>query len=155
MQINYVGLNSPGMSFTDHLLQQYFLHSRPPIPGYRFWNSLFRALHILSVCGVVGGHIFSQPEAAILPWLYGTILTGVVLLLLNLYQFNYAVFELSNYIIYFKLILLSLVPVFWSVRLELLIFILIISVVFSHMPKHFRHRRFIPGFIQKKLQELQ
>jgi hypothetical protein len=143
------------MQFTDHLLQRHFLHSRPSIPGYKFWNSLFRALHILSVCGVVGGHIFSQPEAAILPWLYTTIFTGAVLLILNLYQFNYAVFELSNYIIYLKLILLSLIPVFWSVRLELLVFILIISVVFSHMPKHYRHRRFIPAFIQNKLKSLQ
>ena len=139
----------------DQLLQGYFLSSRPAIPGYRIWNSLFRALHILSICGVVGGHLFAQPETTILPWLYATILTGAVLLLLNLYQFNYAVFELSNYVIYLKLILLALIPVFWSARLELLIFILIISVIFSHMPKHYRHRRYIPEFINKKLKSLQ
>ncbi len=143
------------MGLFDQLLKQYFLVPRKPLSGYRSWNSLFRALHILSVCGVVGGHIFTQPETAILPWLYATLLTGAVLLLLNLYQFNYAVFELSNYVIYLKLILLALVPILWSARLELLIIILIISVVFSHMPKHYRHRRFVPKLIQSKLNAMQ
>ena len=143
------------MPLGDNLLQRLFLQTRKPIPGYRVWNSTLRALHLLSICGLLGGHLFSQPEAVILPWLYAPIISGLALLCLSLYQFNYAIFELSNFFIYLKLILLAMVPFLWSARVELLIIILLMSVLSSHMPKHYRHRRFIPPSIRKRLKILE
>ncbi len=39
-----------------------------------------------------------------------------------------------------KVVLLLLIPVFWEVRVPLLVIILLIGAVSSHMPKRMRHR---------------
>ncbi len=98
-----------------------------------------RALHILSAGTLVGGHIFAQPTEALLPWLCGAIVTGVLLLLTDLHATCAFLLEARGVAVIAKLIVLGLVAVFPYKAVVLLVSVLLIGAISSHLPKRYRH----------------
>ncbi len=53
------------------------------MPYARAWNIGLRTAHIAVFGVLVGGHVFDVPKARLLPWLYATIITGAILVLIE------------------------------------------------------------------------
>jgi hypothetical protein len=106
----------------------------------RAWNIALRTAHIATVGVLLGGHIFSIQAARLLPWLYGAIGSGALLLALEVYPgWRSWLFEGRAIMIVAKLSLLCLVPWFWNYRVAILLVVLVIGSAGSHLPRKFRH----------------
>ena len=99
-----------------------------------------RALHIMATGVLLGGHIFHQPISILEPWLWAAILSGLAILLTDIYSSFAVLFEVRGIVVLFKILLLSLITVFWEQRIFLLVLILFIGAISSHMPKRYRHK---------------
>jgi len=113
------------------------------LPFRRTIRILFRALHILTISILLGGHFFNQPISILEPWLWAAVITGTVILLTDLHSSLAILFEARGIAILVKIALLLLVPVFWEQRVTLLVCILLIGAISSHLPKRYRHKLFI------------
>jgi hypothetical protein len=92
---------------------------------------------------LLGGHIFNQTEAVIEPWLWTTVVTGIIIVLTDLHSSLAILFEVRGIAILFKIILLLFIPLFWEERIILLICVLLIGAISSHLPKRYRHKSFV------------
>lgn len=99
-----------------------------------------RALHIMTTGVLLGGHIFHQPVSVLEPWLWVAVLSGLAILLTDIYSSFAVLFEIRGVVVLIKIGLLTLITVFWEQRIILLILILFIGAISSHMPKRYRHR---------------
>jgi hypothetical protein len=88
----------------------------------------------------LGGHIFHQPVSVLEPWLWVAILSGLAILLTDIYSSFAVLFEIRGLVILVKIVLLSLIPFFWEQRIFILVLILFIGAISSHMPKRYRHK---------------
>ena len=89
---------------------------------------------------LLGGHIFQQTTSILEPWLWVAILSGLAILLTDIYSSFGVLFEIRGIVVLVKIILLSLITVFWEQRIFLLVLILFIGAISSHMPKRYRHK---------------
>ena len=110
-------------------------------PYRRHIRIALRTLHILSGGVLLGGHVFNQPVEALQLWLIATVVSGLLLLLTDLYASATILFELRGVVGILKISLLLLVPVFWPQRVFILMLVLIIGAISSHMTGRLRHRR--------------
>lgn len=102
--------------------------------------SILRALHILCTGILIGGHVFDQPQAAIEPWLFGSVFSGLAIFAVDLHASLTILFEIRGLLLLVKLALLLLIPLYWQLRIPILITVLFIGAIGSHMPKHWRHK---------------
>ena len=109
-------------------------------PYRRAVLSILRALHILTTGILLGGHIFNQPEQLIEPWLYLAVFSGLAIFATDLHASVAVLFELRGLLLLSKIILLLSIPLFWHLRIPILITVLFIGAIGSHMPKHWRHK---------------
>jgi len=119
------------------------------LPYARTWNIAFRTAHI-GVTGVTfGGHVFGMDVERILPWLYLTIITGTLLVIIEAYPNWRWCYQMRGVIVITKALLLCLVPWLWNYRVLILVGVIVIGSAGSHMPRRFRHyslvdRRLVP-----------
>ncbi len=99
-----------------------------------------RTAHIFTSGVLLGGYIFNEPTTVLEPWLWYSVITGLLLFAIDLYATLVILFELHAIAVIVKIILLALVFVVWEYRVSLLIFILVIGAITSHMPGRFRHK---------------
>lgn len=99
-----------------------------------------RALHIMTPGVLLGGYIFHQPTPVLEPWLWAAILSGLIIILTDIYSSFGVLFEVRGIVVLIKILLLSLITVFWKQRIFLLVLILFIGAISSHMPKRYRHK---------------
>jgi len=92
---------------------------------------------------LLGGHIFNQTEAVLEPWLWTTVVTGLIILITDLHSSLAILFEVRGIAIIFKIALLLLIPLFWEERITLLVLVLLIGAISSHLPKRYRHKTFV------------
>ena len=131
------------------ILSYLFPNKPRDFPFRRTIRILSRALHILVASVLLGGHIFNQPVAILEPWLWATVITGLIILLTDLHASLAILFEVRGIAILIKISLFLLIPVFWEQRITLLIFILLFGAISSHLPKRIRHKLF---FINNNIQ---
>jgi hypothetical protein len=112
-------------------------------PFRRSLRSALRVLHILTGGVLIGGVIFDQPPEALSPWLWGTVLSGVLLLATDLYASVAILCEVRGLAVLLKVALTALVPVCWESSLWLLIAALVVGAVSSHMPGRYRYQAWI------------
>ena len=74
------------------------------------------------------------------PWLYASVFSGLAIFITDLHASMAVLFELRGLLLLIKVVLLLLIPMFWSMRLALLVTVLFIGAIGSHMPKHWRHK---------------
>lgn len=112
-------------------------------PYRRTVRTILRTIHILTMGVLLGGHVFEQPVDVLEPWLWGVVLSGLLLLATDMHA-SMAVFnQVHGLVVLIKVALLFLVPFFWDQRVAILILVLVIGSVSSHMPGRFRHRKLI------------
>ena len=99
-----------------------------------------RTLHIFTAGTLLAGYIFDQPISVLEPWLFGTVISGLLLLATDLHASLAVLFEVRGLGVLAKLVLLALVPLFWDARVSLLFAALVIGAVTSHMPGKYRHK---------------
>ena len=109
-------------------------------PYRRTVRTLLRTLHILTTGTLIGGHIFVQPVEILEPWLWGAVISGLLLLATDMHASMNVFFQVHGLVVLLKTGILMLVPFFWEQRVALLILVLVIGSVSSHMPGRFRHR---------------
>lgn len=116
------------------------------LPAARAWSISLRTLHIAAFGMVLGGHAFAVEAGKLLPWMWVTILSGVGLVVLELYSGGlYWLFLGKGISVLVKLTLLLLIPLFWEQRMPLLLLVVGIASVGSHMPSRFRHYSILHG----------
>lgn len=109
-------------------------------PFRRGLRGVLRALHILTAGILVGGHVFAQPQALLMPWLAGAVVTGTLLLLSDLHASFAIVVETRGLVMLVKLFLLGLIAVWPDAAVGLLVVVMLIGAVSSHLPKRQRHK---------------
>lgn len=109
-------------------------------PLRRATRSALRTLHILFTGILLGGHVFEQPAGVLTGWLWGSIVSGLVLFATDLYASCAVLFEVRGVAVLAKLLLLLLVPLMWDLRVWLLAAALVIGAVSSHLSRDHRHR---------------
>ena len=119
------------------------------IPYARYWNILFRTLHLAAISLLVGGHAFGASAGQLRPLLYGAIVTGVGMAVVDAYPSFQFLHQCWGVFLLLKLAMLCIIPFAWSYRLPILIAVIVIGSVGSHMPKKFRHYSLIYGPEQK------
>lgn len=112
-------------------------------PFRRSLRSALRALHILTGGVLIGGVIFDQPPEALSPWVWGTVISGVLLLATDLYASVAILCEVRGLVVLLKVVLTALVLVWWEGGLWLLIAALVVGAVSSHMSGRYRYQAWI------------
>ena len=121
-------------------LTQILLPQQPRVlPHARAWNIAFRTAHI-GVTGVLfGGHVFNVDAERLAVWLYLTILTGGLLVAIEVYPSCRWCYQGRGVFVFCKLMLLCLIPWLWNYRVAILVVVIIVASVGSHMPGRFRY----------------
>lgn len=94
----------------------------------------------MTVGVLLGGHIFHQPIVILEPWLWGAVLSGLAILMTDIYSSFAVLFEVRGIVILIKIVLLLSILIFWEQRVSLLVLTLFIGAISSHMPKRYRHK---------------
>jgi hypothetical protein len=125
-------------------------HREPPPPvrklsAGRLANVAARTVHLGVTSVLVGGHVFDVSRPRLVPWLYATIATGVVLVFLEAFPRWRWWHEGRGALVLVKLGLMALIPWCWDQRAWLLAAIILLASVGSHMPARFRYYSWIEG----------
>ncbi len=115
----------------------------------RFWNIAFRTAHIVAAAAFFGGHVFEVRAEQLLWWLYVTIFTGSVLVLLEAYPNLSWCYQPRGVFVLAKLLLLLCIPWLWDYRVPIIIAVFVIASVGSHMTKRYRYLSLLPGRVLK------
>jgi hypothetical protein len=105
----------------------------------RFWNILFRTLHLTAFGVLLGGYAFDVDPERVTPALVATIVTGALLVLLEVATDPRWPFLGKGLFVLAKLVVLLLVPVFPTARVPLLVAVVVLAGVGAHMPRSLRH----------------
>ena len=88
----------------------------------------------------LGGYVFKQPISVLEPWLFATVITGLLIMATDLNASLAVFFEVRGLAVLLKVGLLFVIPVYPQLSIPLLIVALFIGVIASHMPKRYRHK---------------
>lgn len=120
---------------------QEFLFPEPErsLPGERWLRTALRTLHIAAMAILVGGHFFQVPPERLHGPLAWTVLSGLALMLLELYGSVDWLFQIRGLLTILKLVLVGLVPMFLEQRTGILLIVIAIGSVGAHMPGRLRY----------------
>jgi hypothetical protein len=111
----------------------------PPIPYVRAWKIALRTAHLMAAGMLLGGHAFHAPDAALRPWLYLAIASGIGMIALETGPSLHFIFEGWGALMVTKLALLITVPFAGSFQVPILLAVVALAAVGSHMSARFRH----------------
>lgn len=83
--------------------------------------------------------MFGVAESQLIGWLYLTVATGAVLVLIEAYPHWHWCCQLRGVLVIGKVLLLCLIPWLWSYRVPILAVVVVIACVGSHMPGKYRY----------------
>ena len=113
---------------------------RVPAPRrLRRWNVAFRTLHLTAFALFLGGSAYDVEPERLMPALLAAILTGMLLVTVELCQDPRWPFLGKGLMVIAKLGLLLLVPAFPGARIPLLVAVVVLAGIGSHMPRELRH----------------
>ncbi len=120
------------------------------IPYARAWNIGLRTTHIATMGVLLGGHVFNVSRDQLLPWLQATIVTGLILAVIEAFPRARWFYQGRGVFVFLKLALMCLIPWLWEYRVAILMLMVVVASVGSHMPGRFRyysvlHRRVLDG----------
>ena len=115
------------------------------VPQRRLWLNLLRALHILSVGIVIGGLYFSVDVAQLHGWISAMVLSGLGMLLIDLYASCFMLFEVRGVSMVIKLLMVLCLPLLeHDAQLLMLMTLLVLSALASHSRRRLRHHCLLP-----------
>jgi hypothetical protein len=109
----------------------------PPrsFPGRRLVKIVLRAAHVVSAALCLGAYAYDMADRV--PWLVAAIVSGTLILALDLHESAAFLLEVRGMVVTAKLVALALLPVGGAWLLAAVVFV---SVVSSHAPSSVRHR---------------
>lgn len=115
------------------------LFPSPPrdFQGKRWVKICLRAIHVVFVAGLFGAVVFASQKQG--PWLLGTILSGVAILLLDLHGSAAFLLQVRGLIVLVKISAVLALPFLGASAPWLLGGLVVVSVVSSHAPSRFRY----------------
>lgn len=116
-----------------------FPAQRRRLPYGRWWNIAARTIHLAATGALLGGHVFDVDANRLWPFLGVAIISGAVLVAIELYPGGDWLHQGCAVAVYTKLGILLLVPLFWDARVALLLVVLAIASVGAHAPRTLRH----------------
>jgi hypothetical protein len=115
----------------------------PPEPrqfaGQRWAKISARAAHVVATGVFLGAVVFHVEPASRWPWFLAALLSGLLMLCLDLYESGAFLLQLRGVVVAVKLVLLALLPLFGVAGVWVLAFVGLISVISSHASSKFRH----------------
>lgn len=107
--------------------------------GRRGLKILLRAGHVLAAGVLTGAWLLHVPETLRAPWLHATVLSGVVLLLLDLHESAIFLLQLRGLFVLLKILALLALPWLLGGQGLVLAALVVLSVVSSHAPSRVRY----------------
>ncbi|MFC1684218.1 hypothetical protein ACFL0R_01950 [Pseudomonadota bacterium] len=114
-------------------------------PGQRWLNIGLRTLHLIGLAGVGGGYFYAVADQRWLGFLYLTLGSGLVLMLLSLWSNAIWLVQLRGQAILLKLLLLVLIPFWPEQQAVLMVVVIVISGLVSHAPGDVRYYSLFHG----------
>lgn len=105
----------------------------------RAWNIAARTVHIAATGILLGGHVFDVPPSELYVALGTAIVTGAVLIGLELYTTPHWAHQGCALVVYAKLAVLCAIPFCWAYRVPLLLVVVTLASLGSHAPRSIRH----------------
>ena len=99
-----------------------------------------RSIHVVLASVSLGAFVFHVEPATRWPWLLATLLSGILMLGLYVYESGAFLLQVGGLVVAAKLVLLSFLPAFGAARVGVLMVVAFASVIASHAPSSFRHR---------------
>lgn len=107
---------------------------------------VLRAVHLVAVGLLLGGHTFGASPDALFPWLVVAVATGAGLIVPEVLGWGLYWFVLAKGMsVLAKLALLIAVPLAWEARVPILVTVLLWAAVTAHMPARLRNYSFLHG----------
>ena len=113
------------------------------------WSKIsLRTLHLLSVAGVGGGVLFGLEQDLWFNYWWLAVVSGGLMMLMDMVSNPVWILQVRGFVIFLKLMLLTMMFTYPAWDNLLLVFIIVISAVISHAPGKLRyyslyHRRVI------------
>ena len=98
-----------------------------------------RAAHVVLSGVYLGALVFDVEPASRWPWFLATLLSGLLILCLDLYESGAFLLQLRGLVVAIKLILLAFVPAFGAAGVWVLAAVAFVSVISSHASSTFRY----------------
>ncbi len=119
----------------------------PPrrVPHERAASVACRTVHILVTGILLGGHVFDVAPGRLEALLWGSILSGLGLMGLELYRSCRWAYMLQGVMVWLKLGLVLAAGFFWAQRVPLLALAAVVASVGSHMSRRYRHYSLLDG----------
>jgi len=137
---------------TSSLHKLLFPEQLREIAHRRLILNVFRILHILCFSIYLGGLFFAQDASILQGWLWGAILSGLALFLVDLYSSCILLFEVRGISVLIKILILLCLPYIDAQnQLWLVIFVVVFSSYISHSSRRLRHRNLLSLAWKKKL----
>ena len=113
----------------------------PPrtFPGRRWVMTALRSVHLVGVGGCGGAFLYDGPRDIWMPFLALTVVSGLVMVLLEIWSSRYWIIELRGIAIVAKVLLLSLAGLSEGISAAVFIAAIVISGIFAHAPAAVRY----------------
>ena len=100
---------------------------------------LLRAIHVPCAGILAAAYLFDAGAPDRPVWMVGTVVSGLLILLLDLHETGVFLLQVRGLVVFGKIALLAMLPLFEAYRAPVLIGLLGISVLSSHAPSAFRY----------------
>ena len=120
-------------------------------PGKRWVRIGLRSIHIYTICGVVGGAFFDISPNLIHHFYLGALITGLLLIITDLYSNGIWLLQNRGYLILAKISILPTLPHLPRWENWGLFLIVIVSGIIAHAPGSFRY---YSVFYRKRIDQL-
>jgi len=98
-----------------------------------------RSAHLVGVGGIGGAFLYDGPREIWMPFMILTIVSGILLVALDLWSTRYWLVEIRGVAIILKVLLLGLIRVIDQLHAEVFILVIVISAVSAHAPAAVRY----------------
>ena len=115
------------------------------LPGRRAIKILLRAIHVPCAGILAAAYLFDAGDSARTVWMVGTVVSGLLILLLDLHQTGVFLLQIRGQVVLVKIVLLAMLPFFEAYRAPLLVGLVAISVLSSHAPSGIRYHVIFGG----------
>jgi hypothetical protein len=111
----------------------------------RALRTSLRAVHVVAVAALYGGHVFAVEAERLLPAVVAAVGTGAALMAFEIHRAPVWCVQVRGAATFAKIALVASVAVFWTWRVQLLTLSMVVGVVTSHMPGRWRYRSLLDG----------
>jgi len=113
--------------------------------GSREIRTSLRALHMISIAALYGGHVFGVEKERLFPAMLAVFASGGLFMLFEILRSPIWLVQLRGVATYLKIAMVVSVEVFWDWRVAILSVVIVIGTVVSHMPGSYRYYSLLHG----------